>query len=127
MTHKNEIYKCEICGNVVEVISSGPGELVCCEQPMTLLNEKSEEEGITEKHKPVATIEGNKVIIHVGSVDHPMEEAHYIQQIEVIQNNDVIASKQLSPGEKPHAEFIIENPEGLIVRSLCNIHGLWKD
>ncbi len=113
MTEFKQIYKCEICGNITEVLHTGQGELVCCGQPMKLQTEKLEEEG-TEKHKPV--IENNKV--KVGSVPHPMEETHYIEWIEA--DN---CKTFLKPSDKPEAEFSKQPKQA---RAYCNVHGLWK-
>lgn len=115
MTKQKEIYRCNVCGNIVEVVHTGAGQLVCCGQPMELLVEKETDEG-KEKHVPV--IKGNKVL--VGAVPHPMEESHYIEWIEV-DNCRVF----LKPGDKPEAEFG-EIKEGALVRIYCNVHGLWK-
>lgn len=114
MTKQKQIYKCNVCGNIVEVLHSGQGQLVCCGQPMELQIEKEVDEG-KEKHIPV--IEGGK--IKVGEVPHPMEESHYIEWIEV--DNCKIF---LKPGDKPEAEFNVK--ENSSVRIYCNIHGLWK-
>ena len=118
MTKINEVYKCEICGNIVEMLHEGAGELFCCGQPMELMEEKTQEEG-NEKHKPV--IENNTV--KVGSVPHPMEDKHYIEWIEIITKDGVIR-KHLKPGEKPEKEFEIKGET--IARAYCNIHGLWR-
>ena len=125
MTKINEVYKCNICGIVTEVLGAGAGSLVCCNQPMQLLDEKTEDEG-QEKHVPVVEIDGNKVVVKVGSVPHPMEESHLIQWIEVLRNGEVIARARLGPGEKPEANFCLENTEGITAREYCNLHGLWK-
>lgn len=118
MTELSQIYKCEVCGNIVEMVHNGVGELVCCGQPMVLQIEKTEEEG-TEKHKPV--VEGK--IVKVGSVPHPMEEAHHIEWIETISADDV-CRKVLKPGQQPEAEFCGEASKA---RAYCNIHGLWTN
>lgn len=125
MTKRNQMYKCELCGNLVSVVEEGGGELVCCGKPMNLLEEKNTEQEGKEKHIPVISIDGNKVTVKVGSVEHPMEEKHYIELIELIKDDKVIALTQLSPGEKPEAEFCLENTENLKARALCNIHRLW--
>ncbi len=125
MTEQSQIYKCNICNNVVEVINAGKGELVCCGQPMELLVEKTEDEG-KEKHVPVVERDGEKIKVKVGSVPHPMEEEHHIQLIEVVADGKVLASYHPSPGEKPEAEWCFENNEGLSARAYCNVHGLWK-
>ena len=123
MTQKYEIYKCELCGNVIEVLHSGKGQLVCCGQPMKLLEEQTAEQA-KEKHVPVIEETAEGIRVKVGSVPHPMEEKHYIEWIEVI--TDQGASKKfLRPGEAPEAEF--EEVQGLQkVREYCNIHNLWK-
>ena len=123
VTQRSQVYKCEICGNIVEVLHAGKGELVCCGQPMKLLEEKTKEEG-KEKHVPVIEKTGKGILVKVGSVPHPMEAKHYIEWIEV-QSGDKILRKYLKPGDKPDAEFEIP-AEGVTVREYCNVHGLWK-
>ncbi|MDD3538784.1 MAG: desulfoferrodoxin [Atribacterota bacterium] len=123
MTQKYEIYKCELCGNVVEVLHSGQGELVCCGQPMRLLEEQTAEQA-KEKHVPVIEETAEGIRVKVGSVPHPMEEKHYIEWIEVITDQGS-GKKFLKPGDTPEAEF--EDVQGLQkVREYCNIHNLWK-
>lgn len=124
MTKRHQVYKCNVCGNIVEVLHEGAGTLVCCGQDMQLFEEKKEEEG-NEKHLPVVEVDGNKVTVKVGSVEHPMEEAHYIEWIEVI-NGDESKKVFLKAGEAPRAEFLFENIGQLRVREYCNIHGLWE-
>ena len=124
MTKKMEVYKCEICGNIVEILHEGAGELVCCGQPMTLIKEKFEDQG-KEKHVPVVEkSSGSTVKIKVGSIPHPMEEKHYIEWVEVI-TKDKIYRKFLKPGEKPEADFEVAG-DIVAVREYCNIHGLWS-
>jgi len=124
MTKLREIYKCEICGNIVEVVHTGVGALVCCGQEMTLLKEKTED-ATTEKHVPYIEKTDNGIIIKVGqNQDHPMEEKHYIEWIQVIAD-DVVYRKFLHPGDKPEAEFKIK-ADKVKAREYCNIHGLWK-
>lgn len=123
MTELNQIYRCNICGNIVTVLHAGVGELVCCGQPMELLVEKTEDIGL-EKHIPIIETLGNKVKVKVGSVPHPMEQNHYIEWIEVIAD-DTVYRKFLNSGEKPEAEFEI-TAEKLEAREYCIIHGLWK-
>jgi superoxide reductase len=120
----HEVYKCDICGNIVEVLHGGDGELVCCGAPMKLMPEQEMEIG-NEKHKPVVEQYPNKVIVKVGSIPHPMEEKHFIQWIEIVTNDGKVFRKHLLPGNVPEAEF----PSGisiLKVREYCNIHGLWQ-
>lgn len=123
MTEKLQVYKCNVCGNIVEVLNPGVGTLVCCNQPMELLEEKIEDVG-KEKHVPVIEVLEGKVKVKVGSVPHPMEEKHYIQWIELIAD-DIVYRKFLKPNDKPEAEFEI-TAQKLSVREYCNIHGLWK-
>ncbi len=117
MTELNQIYKCNVCGDIVQIIHIGVGELVCCNQNMELLKENTVDAS-KEKHVPI--VEGKKV--KVGSVAHPMEESHYIEWIEVIDDGKV-CRKFLKPRDLPEAEF--EKVER-IVRAYCNLHGLWK-
>jgi superoxide reductase len=117
-TKKNQIYKCLICGNIVEVLHEGAGTLVCCGKPMELQTENTTDASI-EKHVPV--IKGKKVII--GSVEHPMTYEHYIEWIEGVGENGERAKKFLKPGQKPEVEFSFKP---LKAREYCNLHGLWK-
>jgi len=117
------VYKCEVCGNMVEMVHVGGGQLVCCGKPMKLLAENSSD-GAKEKHVPVIerTQEGYKVTI--GSVAHPMEEAHFIEWIELLA--DGIAYRAfLRPGDKPEATFCVRANK-VSAREYCNKHGLWK-
>ncbi len=123
MTRKLQIYKCDICGNVVEVLHTGEESLVCCGQPMKLQEEKVQEQG-NEKHLPVVDVKDGKVRVKVGSVAHPMQDEHLIEWIEVI-TEDGVYRKFLSPGAAPEAEFSVEG-RVLEVRSYCNLHGLWS-
>jgi len=123
MTKMYEIYKCKICGNIVEVLHTGVGQLVCCGQPMELLKEKTEDVG-QEKHVPVIEKTETGIKVKVGSVPHPMEEKHYIEWVEIIADGRVY-KKFLKPGDKPEAEFEIKAAK-IEAREYCNIHGLWK-
>jgi len=123
MTELRQIYKCEICGNIVEVVHNSGGTLVCCGQNMTLKEENTQDAAV-EKHVPVTEkIEGG-IKVKVGAVQHPSLEEHHIEFIEVHTENKVYR-KFLKPGETPEAEFKIEE-EVLFVREYCNLHGLWK-
>jgi len=123
MTNNKQIYKCNVCGNVIEVLHNGAGQLVCCNQPMELLEEKKEDEGM-EKHVPVIEKTGNKTIVKVGSAPHPMEQEHYIEWIEL--NVDGNSFKRfLVLGEEPKAEFNISG-DNVSARIYCNIHKLWQ-
>lgn len=124
MTEINQIYKCNVCGNITEVVHTGFGELVCCGQPMELKTEKTEIEEGQEKHVPVLEKTDNGVIVRVGSVPHPMESEHYIEWIEVVTEHRTY-KKFLEPGQEPIAEFFLE-AEHLTARVYCNVHGLWK-
>jgi superoxide reductase len=123
MTEINQVYKCEICGNIVEILHTGGGQLICCGQDMTLLEEKDSDEG-QEKHVPVIEKQGNKVIVKVGDVPHPMEDNHYIEWIEIIADG-VVYRKNLKPGLDPVAEFEISATK-IEAREYCGVHGLWK-
>lgn len=122
MAQQLEVYKCATCGNIVELIHSGPGQLVCCGNPMELLAENSVDAS-KEKHVPVVEKGDGCVKVTVGSVAHPMEEAHYIEWIELIADGK--AYRQfLKPGEAPVAVFPVSAAQ-ITVRELCNLHGQW--
>ena len=124
MANKLEIYKCEVCGNIVEVLHGGQGELVCCGQPMKLFQENTVD-AAKEKHVPVVekTADGFKVT--VGEVAHPMEEKHYIEWIELVADGK--AYRQfLEPGAAPETVFKVDAGK-VTAREYCNIHGLWKN
>jgi superoxide reductase len=123
MTERLQVYKCEVCGNIVEVLHEGVGELVCCGQPMTLLVANTVD-AAKEKHVPVIEKTANGVTVKVGSDPHPMEEKHYIEWIEIIADGK--AYRQfLKPGDAPEATFNI-TADKIEAREHCNIHGLWK-
>ncbi len=118
-----EVYKCLTCGNIVEILTAGIGELVCCEKPMMLLTENTIDAPI-EKHIPVIEKSDTGYTVTVGSTPHPMEEDHYIEWIELLAN--VKAYRQfLSPGDKPQASFAVDAAE-VTAREHCNLHGIWK-
>ncbi len=123
MAEKLQIYKCNTCGNIVEVLHGGIGELVCCGKPMELLDEKTAD-AATEKHVPVIEkIEGGYKV-KVGSVPHPMTEEHLIEWIELLADGK--AYRQfLEPGVAPEAIFHIKG-NSVSAREHCNVHGLWK-
>ncbi|KKQ11167.1 MAG: Desulfoferrodoxin [candidate division WS6 bacterium GW2011_GWC2_36_7] len=122
---KKQIYRCPICGNVVEVLHVGGGTLVCCGQPMLLEEVKKSEEG-NEKHLPVVNVNGNEVSVKVGSIPHPMTEEHFIQWIECMVGENVY-KKELKPNEAAEAVFMVEgDTSNMIVRAYCNVHGLWQ-
>jgi superoxide reductase len=123
MTERLQIYKCEVCGNIVEMLHPGKGEMICCGQPMKLYKENAID-AVVEKHVPVVNKNDKGVNVKVGSVAHPMEESHYIEWIEVIVGGK--AYRQfLKPGQAPEAFFCIDS-EKLVAREFCNLHGLWK-
>lgn len=123
MADKLQIYKCALCGNIVEVLHGGAGELVCCGQPMELLEEKTAD-ATTEKHVPVIEKVDSGYKVKVGSVPHPMEEKHYIEWIELLADGK--AYRQfLEPGMEPEAVFCID-AVSVSAREHCNVHGLWK-
>ena len=123
MAKKLEVYKCMVCGNIVEVVYGSTGELVCCGQPMELLDEKTAD-AATEKHVPVIKKIDGGYKVTVGITLHPMEEKHYIEWIELLADGK--AYRQfLNPGAAPEAEFKVE-AESVTAREHCNVHGLWK-
>ena len=125
MTKLREIYKCNICGNIVEVLHAGVGELVCCGEPMKLMEEKTEDSS-TEKHVPYIEKTADSVLIKVGQNEaHPMMDNHFIEWIQVIADG-VSYRKFLKPGDKPRAEFEIK-ADKVEAREYCNVHGLWKN
>jgi len=126
MTKQNQVYKCEICGNITEVLHTGVGELVCCGQPMNLQEEKKQEEG-NEKHLPyVVKNEDGSLVIRIGETEHPMEEKHYIEWIEInMKDGGRITKKYFKAGDKPEVEFHTRG-EHFEIRAYCNVHGLWK-
>lgn len=123
MSNNLKIYKCEICGNMVELIHEGGGQLVCCNQPMTLLAENTTD-AAQEKHVPVIEKVSDGYLVKVGSVPHPMEEKHYITWIELIADGKAYL-QFLNPGDKPEAHFKVE-AQKVVAREYCNLHGLWK-
>lgn len=123
MTGIAQVYKCKICGNIVEVLHTGIGTLVCCGVPMELLAEKISDVG-QEKHVPVIEKTANGIKVKVGSVPHPMEEKHFIEWIQIIADGKY-CRKFLQPGQAPEAEFDIK-AENISAREFCNVHGLWK-
>ncbi len=123
MAKQHQIYKCDTCGNIVEVLHGGEGELVCCGEEMKLFEEKTADEG-KEKHVPVVEPAGGDVKVKVGSNPHPMEEKHYVEWIEITEG-DTICKQFLKPGDVPEALFKGAKA-GVTAREYCNIHGLWK-
>lgn len=124
MTEVLQIYKCMVCGNIVEVLHTGVGKLVCCGQNMNLFAENTEDAAY-EKHVPAVSREDGKVVVKIGSVPHPMEEEHYIEWVELIAG-DRVYRHALAPGEDPEVVFDCVEDGRIVVREYCNIHGLWK-
>jgi len=124
MTKVREIYKCKICGNIVEVLHEGVGELVCCGEPMEKLEAKTQDSSV-EKHVPYIEKTADGILVKVGqNQDHPMEEKHFIEWIQIIADG-ASYRKFLKPGDKPQASFKIK-AGNLTAREYCNVHGLWK-
>ena len=123
MTELKQIYKCSVCGNMVEVVHTGAGELVCCGQPMELKTSNTQE-AATEKHIPVVEKKDGMILVKVGSVPHPMEEEHFIEWVEIISGEKSIR-KRLKPGDASEVKFC-DLGESTEVRAYCNVHGLWK-
>lgn len=145
MTKINQVYKCNICGNIVQILHIGGGELVCCGQPMELQTEQaptqgrdpdsedigaptqgrdSDSEDIGKKHLPVIEKTAKGIKVKIGSIEHPMEQEHYIEWIEIMVNDNV-GKRFLKPGDKPEAEFPVKH-ENIQIHAYCNIHGLWQ-
>lgn len=122
MAKQLEVYKCSVCGNIVEVLHAGPGELVCCGKGMQLLAENTVD-AAKEKHVPVIEIGADSITVKVGGVAHPMEEKHYIEWIELIADGKSYR-QFLKPGEKPEAVFPISAKQ-VTAREYCNLHGHW--
>jgi len=123
MTKIREVYVCELCGNIVEVLAVGDGDLVCCGQDMVLQKENTVDAS-KEKHVPVLNVEGTVATVEVGSAPHPMDPNHFIAWIEIVQG----AKQQcvaLNPGDAPKAVFTVESSVPISVRAYCNLHGLW--
>jgi len=123
MAEMNGIYNCSVCGNMVQVVHAGGGDLVCCGQPMQLMKENTVDAS-KEKHVPLVEKTATGYTVKVGAVAHPMEEKHYIEWIELVADG-VSYRKYLKPGDKPEAEFCLK-AEKVYAREYCNMHGLWK-
>ena len=120
-----KFYKCEICGKIVAMVKETPVDTVCCGKPMRELVPGTTD-GATEKHVPVYTLEGNTVKVKVGSVEHPMTDAHHIEWI-AIETENGNQRKELKPGDKPEATFaLVPRDKVKSVYEYCNLHGLWK-
>jgi superoxide reductase len=118
-----QVYRCEVCGNEVELTGVGGGELVCCNQPMKLYKENTVDAAV-EKHVPMVEKLDDGFRVKVGEVNHPMAEDHYITWIELVADGK--AYRQfLEPGSAPEAVFRLDASE-VYARAMCNLHGLWK-
>ncbi|MBU0480027.1 MAG: desulfoferrodoxin [Proteobacteria bacterium] len=124
MAEKMGVYKCSLCGNIVEVLHAGAGELVCCGKPMALLKENTTD-AAKEKHVPVVEKVDGGYTVKVGSVAHPMTDEHYIEWIELIVGSAVYR-QDLKPGDKPEASFKV-GAGSAKARAYCNLHGLWSN
>lgn len=124
MKKVREVYKCDYCGQMIELLHGGDGTLVCCGQPMKCLEENSSDAAV-EKHVPVTSNVENGIRVSVGEIAHPMKESHYIEWIELIDDESTIR-KLLKPGDQPEADFAVD-AQKTTVRAYCNVHGLWRD
>mgnify|MGYP003572296533 FL=1 len=122
MPQLNEVYKCELCGNIVEMLHGGPGALTCCNQKMVLQTENTVD-AAQEKHVPVIEIGADSITVKVGSVAHPMADEHYIEWIELIAD-DKVYRQNLQPGSAPQATFPLI-AQKVTAREYCNLHGHW--
>ncbi len=123
MPQRFQIFKCSICGNIVNVLHAGEGQLSCCGQPMNLLIENTID-AAKEKHIPVVKNIADGVSVKVGAVSHPMEEKHFIEWVEVIIDNRIY-QQFLKPGDAPQAVYPVKGDQ-ITARAYCNLHGLWK-
>jgi superoxide reductase len=124
MAERLQVYKCDLCGNIVEVVHGGGGELVCCGQPMVLQAENTVDAAV-EKHVPVVEELDHGIKVTVGSVPHPMADDHYIEWIEVVAGGKSY-TEYLTPGGAPEATFCVKAADITMVREYCNLHGHWK-
>jgi superoxide reductase len=122
MTTLREVYKCNVCGNIVEVVHASDGTLVCCGQPMQRLQEKTTDAG-NEKHVPIIEKTPMGILVRVGAVPHPMEDKHFIEWVELLADG-LVYRRSLKPGMKPEFVFSVQ-PQTVSARAYCNIHGLW--
>jgi len=125
MTERSQAYRCNVCGNIVSILQAGKGELVCCDQPMELLNPRSQDDGL-EKHVPIIEKTDTGIIVKVGDTPHPMEENHYIQWIEVHTKDKEVYLAFLRPDNSPEASFKVNYDDIVTVKEYCNLHGLWE-
>lgn len=125
---KQQIWKCNVCGKILEILNPGAPTQICCGQEMQPMEEQTADwKG--EKHVPKITIDGNKVTVDVGismGTPHPMTDEHWIMWIELQCKDDCYKRKFLKPGDEPKTTFVVAETSGLIAREYCNLHGLWK-
>jgi len=124
MTEEKQIYKCQVCGNIVEITHNGAGELHCCNKPMQEMKENTQE-AATEKHIPTIKDTESGIQIIIGEVLHPMTEEHYIEWIEIITEKKVMRH-HLKPGESPEMKCKVPKEKIKTIRAYCNLHGLWS-
>jgi len=120
----NQLNKCNVCGNIVELVNLGNGQLVCCQKPMEELVPKATDEG-TEKHLPVLEDTESGILVKVGSIPHPMDDDHYIVWIEVVTTDLKVYRHYLKPTHPPQTRFVLSSKNVKQIRAYCNIHGLW--
>lgn len=123
MPNLNEVYKCDLCGNIVEIMHGGPGALICCGQKMLLMTENTVD-AAQEKHVPVIEVGPESITVKIGSVPHPMGESHYIEWIELVADGKIYR-QHLKPGEAPQAVFPVMAGD-ITAREYCNLHGHWS-
>ncbi len=123
MAKQLEVYKCELCGNIVEVLHGGPGAMFCCGQPMALQTENTVD-AAKEKHVPVIEVGADSITVRIGSVAHPMQDDHYIEWIELLADGKAYR-QHLKPGDAPEATFPVSAAQ-VTAREYCNLHGLWS-
>lgn len=121
----NQLNKCNVCGNIVELVNLGNGQLVCCQKPMEELVPKITDEG-TEKHLPVLEDTESGILVKVGSVPHPMDDDHYIVWIEVVTTDSKVYRHYLKPTHPPQTRFVLSSKNVKQIRAYCNLHGLWQ-
>ncbi|MDD5569162.1 MAG: desulfoferrodoxin family protein [Candidatus Pacebacteria bacterium] len=136
MEKLNQIYRCAICGIIMETVHAGQDELMCCGRQMEALEEKKQDPALGEKHVPVIERDGGVIKVKVGSVPHPMIDTHYIEWIELIDpgTNDVVMRRYLHPGDAPEltinekdCPMLAQKIGNLVLREYCNIHLLWAN
>ncbi|MDR3290225.1 MAG: desulfoferrodoxin [Rickettsiales bacterium] len=123
---KFDIYKCSICGNIIETQTEQIPNLTCCNKVM-LLQKENTTDGAKEKHVPVVEKQAGGYLIKVGSITHPMTLEHHIQLVEIITKDGKVYKKTLTPNDKPEVFFDNVKEESFIVREYCNLHGLWTN